>query len=392
VKLALIGLGNAGGKIVDELIRHEAELSRSVVESAVAINTARVDLARLDQLPRENRFLVGQTHEQVKGHGAGGDPDLGANVIRSDQAEIDRALDRVPPYEVDAFWIVAGLGGGTGSGGAPVVAEQVAARYDPPVYGLGVLPSESEGGRAALNAARSLRSFADAADNLVLFDNAAWQANDDSLEAGYARANREVSTRIMRLLSAGTVDGSTLSENAMDASDINRTLSSGGVSTIAYAETADPSAGGRGLLSRLAGGSSADTDDDTDSATIVSGLIREAVNSRLTCPAAVDTAERALIVLSGSPSSLSRKGLEAGRRWVESEIESAEVLAGDDPRESADVLSVVVLLSTVTDVPRVEALQAQAVEAKEMIEEQASLRESATADLITDDEDQLDPV
>jgi len=127
VKLALIGLGNAGGKIVDELIRHEAELSRSVVESAVAINTARVDLARLDQLPRENRFLVGQTHEQVKGHGAGGDPDLGANVIRSDQAEIDRALDRVPPYEVDAFWIVAGLGGGTGSGGAPVVAEQVAA-------------------------------------------------------------------------------------------------------------------------------------------------------------------------------------------------------------------------------------------------------------------------
>jgi cell division GTPase FtsZ len=391
VKLALIGLGNAGGKIVDELIRHEAELSRSVVESAVAINTARVDLARLDQLPRENRFLVGQTHEQVKGHGAGGDPDLGASVIRSDRAEIDRALDRVPPYEVDAFWIVAGLGGGTGSGGAPVVAEQVAARYDPPVYGLGVLPSESEGGRAALNAARSLRSFADAADNLVLFDNAAWQANDDSLEAGYARANREVSTRIMRLLSAGTVDGSTLSENAMDASDINRTLSSGGVSTIAYAETADPSAEGRGLLSRLAGSSDADT-DDTDAATIVSGLIREAVNSRLTCPAAVDTAERALIVLSGSPSSLSRKGLEAGRRWVESEIESAEVLAGDDPRESADVLSAVVLLSTVTDVPRVEALQAQAVEAKETIEEQASLRESATADLITDDDDQLDPV
>ena len=56
------------------------------------------------------------------------------------------------------------------------------------------------------------------------------------------------------------------------------------------------------------------------------------------------------------------------------------------------MLSAVVLLSTVTDVPRVEALQAQAVEAKETIEEQASLRESATADLITDDDDQLDPV
>mgnify|MGYP006955938315 FL=1 len=196
----------------------------------------------------------------------------------------------------------------------------------------------------------------------------------------------------MRLLSAGTVDGSTLSENAMDASDINRTLSSGGVSTIAYAETADPSAGGRGLLSRLAGNGDADTDDGADPATVVSGLIREAVNSRLTCPAAVDTAERALIVLSGPPSSLSRKGLEAGRRWVESEIESAEVLAGDDPRENADVLSAVVLLSTVTDVPRVEALQAQAVDAKETIAEQASLRESATNDLITDDDDQLDPV
>jgi len=235
VKLALIGLGNAGGKIVDELLRHEAELSRSVVESAVAINTARVDLARLEQLPSESRFLVGQTHERVKGHGAGGDPDLGASVIRSDQAEIDRALDRVPPYAVDAFWVVAGLGGGTGSGGAPVVAEQVAARYDPPVYGLGVLPSESEGGRAALNAARSLRSFADAADNLVLFDNAAWQANDDSLEAGYARANREVSTRIVRLLSAGAVVGSTLAEDAvadwprytLQASEDGRTVTTG---------------------------------------------------------------------------------------------------------------------------------------------------------------------
>lgn len=391
MRLAIIGVGNAGGKILDEVLQYEYETDRSLIASAIAINSARVDLERLEQLPRENRFLIGQTDERVKGHGVGSDPDLGARITREDQYEIDRALDQVSIYETDAFLVLAGLGGGTGSGGAPVIASQLRDRYETPVYGLGVLPSDSEGGRASLNAARSFRSFADGADNVLLFDNGVWRASEDSLKDGYDRTNREIAKRIVTLLSAGEIDSPTLSENAMDSSDIHRTLSTSGISTIAYAETQHRNEESRGLLGRLQS-NGATNSEDTDPATKVTGLIRQAVNSRLTCPAEIGTAERSLIVISGPPSSFSRKGLEAGRRWLEQQTASAEVLAGDNPREGTNTLSAVILLSNVTDVPRVEALQEQAVEAQENIEAQQSTREAEISELISDEEDRLDPV
>ncbi|MFP4126478.1 MAG: cell division protein, partial [Alphaproteobacteria bacterium] len=124
--------------------------------------------------------------------------------------------------------------------------------YAEPVYGLGVLPSTDEGGRPSLNAARSLRSFAESVDNLLLFDNEVWQASGDSLESGYDRTNRELAKRVVTLLSPGEVDGSIVSETAMDSSDINRTLATGGVSSIAYADARlEPSNRRKGLVDRF---------------------------------------------------------------------------------------------------------------------------------------------
>lgn len=391
MKLAVLGIGNAGGKIVDEVLQYAYDIDRPLITSALAINSARVDLERLERLPRENRFLIGQTDPRAKGHGVGSDPDLGAEIARSDQYEIDRALDQVSTYETDAFLLVAGLGGGTGSGGAPVIASQIRDRYETPVYGLGVLPSDSEGGRASLNAARSFRSFADSTDNLLLFDNGVWRASEDSLRAGYERTNREMAKRIVTLLSAGEFDDRAISENAMDSSDIHRTLSTGGVSTLAYAETADKDQK-RGLLARFQSNGASNSADHSDPAMKVTGLIRQAVNARLTCPAQIETAERSLIVISGPPSAFSRKGLEAGRRWLEERTASAEVLAGDNPRPGADTLSAVVLLSNVTDIPRITALQEQAVDAQENIDAQQSTREDDISRLLTDDDDRLEPL
>lgn len=392
MKLAVVGFGNAGGKVLDELLAFEADTGRSLVSAALAINSATVDLARLERVPEAHRVLVGQADERVKGHGVGSDPDLGAEITEQDMHEVDRALDQVPLYEVDAFLIIAGLGGGTGSGGAPKLATHLRESYQEPVYGLGIIPSEEEGGRAALNAARSLKSFTEASTNLLLFDNAAWRGGSDSVEDGYSRTNREMVTRLATLLSAGEIDGSTLSENAMDASDIRRTLATGGVSTIAYAESRLQSETVRqqGLLSSFGG--TQETSNGTDGATKISGMIRQAVQSRLTCAAELDSVDRSLIVLSGPPREFSRKGLESGRRWLEQETGSVEVLAGDDPRENADRLSVAVLLSNPTVVPRVKQLQAQGVEAKERIEEQDARREQEIQSLVSDEADQLDSI
>jgi len=391
MKIAAIGLGNAGGKITDKLLWFERTTDRDLIRSAVAVNSARVDLARLEHLPEENRFLIGQTDPRVKGHGVGADPDLGAEITRQDQYEIERALDAVPIHEVDAFLLVAGLGGGTGSGGAPSLARTLHERYDEPVYGLGVLPSKDEGGRAVLNAARSFQGLADAVSNLILFDNDIWRGSGDTVEGGYDRTNREIARRVVTLLAAGEIDGSMISENAMDSSDIRRTLMTGGVSTIAYADTRDISPEPQGLLGRFRANGAEDL-AETDPATRVNGLIRKAVQSRLTCPAEVDSAERSLVVLSGPPKALSRKGLESGRQWLEQQTQSAEVLTGDDPREGSDRLSVAILLSNVTEVPTVDRLQRQAVDARENIESQQAAREKQIDDLIHDDQNRLDPL
>ena len=394
MQLATIGFGNAGGKIVDRLLEYERNRGRNLCRFAGAFNTAQIDLQKLEYIPEEYRVLYGQTDERAKGHGVGADPDIGAEVTRRDLGEIERVLDGIPLHDIDAFLVVAGLGGGTGSGGAPVVAGELAEMYDEPVYGLGILPSKDEGGRAALNAGRSLRSFTEATDGLLVFDNDAWREGGDSVAAGYERTNHEIAKRFASLLSAGVESGEHISENAMDASDIKRTLGAGGVSTVAYAETdLDPQTRRkRGLLDRLRSSNVEEKKDGADPATKVYGVVRQAVRSRLTCPALINSTERALVVVSGPPEEFSRKGLERSREWLESEIGSAEVLAGDDPRPDATVLSATVLLANVTDVPRIEHLQEQAVSAQDNIEEQAAKREREIEELVTDSEDKLDPI
>jgi len=393
MKLGFIGYGNAGGKVADRLLEFERQSGRNLSRAALAINSAQVDLERLQHIPEENRFLIGQTDERVKGHGVGGDPELGAEITRQDRYELDRALDQVPVFDIGAFLIIAGLGGGTGSGGAPELATHLRETYNEPVYGLGILPAAEEGGRAALNAARSLQTFTEASDNLILFDNQAWRGSQDSVAGGFKRTNAEIVKRVVTLLSAGEIDGSRISENAMDSGDIRRTLATGGVSIIAYADTSleHEAAGREGLLGRFTESNSTSA-NGTDPGTRISGLMRQAVQSRLTCPAEIDSAERSLVIVSGPSNAFSRKGLETGRQWVEQATDSSELLAGDDPRDSAQTLAAVVLLSNVTDVPRIDQLQQQAVEAKQSIDERASVREKEIDELITDDRGELDPL
>jgi cell division GTPase FtsZ len=392
MKLAVIGFGNAGGKIADRIVEYETKTERSLCQFTAVVNSARIDLHKLEYVPQRHQILVGQTDERSKGHGAGADPDLGAELTRQDLAEVQRVLDNVPLHDVDAFLVVAGLGGGTGSGGGPVFAEALGERYGEPVYGLGVLPSRDEGGRASLNAARSIRSLVDATDATVAFDNDAWREGTQSVESGYEQTNVEVAKRVVALLAPGEYDGSPVSENAMDSSDVKRTLSVGGVATVAYAEASldEETQRQRGLLGRL-------RDDDgggerDGAATKVHGLVRRAARSRLTCPADITSAERALVVVSGPPAELSQKGLVRARKWLESQIDSVEVLAGDDPRPAADRLRATVLLANATDVPRIDALQEQAVDAQENIDAQAAERETAISELVTDPDDELEPI
>ena len=383
MKLVLIGVGQAGGKVVEALVGYDAETRAGFVSAALAVNTARVDLQGLTRVPPERRLLVGQA--RVKGHGVGADNELGAAVMAEDVGEVLAALDDVATHEVDAFLVVAGLGGGTGSGGAPVLAHELKRLYTEPVYGLALLPGSDEGGIYTLNAARSLQTFVREVDNLVVFDNDAWRRTGESVREGYAELNEELARRLGVLFSAGEF-GEQVAESVVDASEVINTLASGGVSTVGFAAAPVERPSG-GLLSRLRSRSATDADtavDSGDGVARVSSLVRRATLGRLTLPCIVGSTERALVVVSGPPEALSRRGIERGRRWLEEETGTMEVRGGDYPVDS-DFVAAVVLLSGVTMVPRIKELQAIAVEAQREFADRDRTSPERLSDLLDTD-------
>ncbi|MFC4552796.1 MULTISPECIES: tubulin/FtsZ family protein [Halorussus] len=387
MKLAMVGFGQAGGKIVDKFLEYDRRTGSQTVRSAVAVNTAKADLMGLEHVPEENQVLIGQS--RVKGHGVGADNELGAEIAEEDIDEIQGAVDNVPVHDIDAFLIVAGMGGGTGSGGAPVIAKYLKRIYTEPVYGLGVLPGRDEGGIYTLNAARSFQTFVREVDNLLVFDNDAWRKSNESVEHGYDRINEEIVRRFGLLFGAGEVSpGDAVGESVVDSSEIINTLGTGGVSTIGYAaEEVENS--GAGLLSRF---KSDDEVDATHATNRITSLVRKAALGRLTLPCDIESADRSLFVASGPPKYLDRKGVERGRKWLERETGSMEVRGGDYPIGDAQQVSGVVLLSGVSSVPRVQELQEVAVETQDNITGIREESQQQTTELIQDDDGELDPL
>ncbi|WP_181861682.1 tubulin/FtsZ family protein [Haloplanus salinus] len=392
MKLAMIGFGQAGGKIVDKFLEYDRRTGSEIVRAAVAVNTAKADLMGLEQIPQEQRVLIGQS--RVKGHGVGADNELGAEVAEEDIGEVQGAIDGIPVHEVDAFLIVAGLGGGTGSGGAPVLAKYLKRIYTEPVYGLGILPGSDEGGIYTLNAARSFQTLVNEVDNLLVFDNDAWRQTGESVQSGYDEINEEIVKRFGILFGAGEVrQGQEVAESVVDSSEIINTLSGGGVSTVGYArETVERKGKSGGLLSKLTG-SDESIEDQLDSANTtnrITSLVRKAALGRLTLPCEIDGTERALLVMAGPSAYLNRKGIERGRKWLEEQTGSMEVRGGDYPINNSDFVASAILLSGVTNVPRIKELQQVAIEAQDNINEIREESEANLQNLVEDDEDELE--
>ncbi len=385
----MIGFGQAGGKIVDKFIEYDEQTGSGVVRSAVAVNTAKADLLGLERIPQANRVLIGQA--RVKGHGVGADNELGAEIAEEDIDEIQGAIDSIPVHEVDAFLIVAGLGGGTGSGGSPVLAKHLKRIYTEPVYGLGILPGGDEGGIYTLNAARSFQTFVREVDNLLVFDNDAWRKTGESVESGYEQINDEIVRRFGVLFGAGEVStGEDVAESVVDSSEVINTLAGGGVSTVGYdAESVDLGNSG-GLLSRF----KSSEDEKIASANTtnrITSLVRKAALGRLTMPCEIEGTERALLVVSGPSKYLNRKGIERGRQWLEEQTGSMEVRGGDYPISEPNVAAAI-LLAGVHNVPRIKELQQVAIEAQENIDDIQQESEENLDTLVEDDEDELDPL
>jgi len=356
MRVFVIGYGQAGGRIADTFLEYTKKTGQNFVARAIAVNTARSDLMGLKNIPMEDRILVGEA--LTKGHGIGADNELGARVATDELYSIQSEIDSRGTHQVDAFLIIAGLGGGTGSGGAPVLARRLKKLYEEPVYALGVLPARDEGSLFSLNAARSMLTLVNEADNLFLFDNDAWKKGGESVKEAFADINEEIVRRFAILFGAG--EANEVGQMVVDAAEVMNTLKGGGVSTIGYASEQIES---EGMLKKFLGKKKGM--ESLDSVTRITSLVRRAVAGRLTIPCDVSTAQRALIIAAGPPKELNRKGIEKSKVRIEEMIKGKEVRGGDFPVVKGQHVSTIVLFSGVSDVPRIKELQEIAAEAQE---------------------------
>ena len=394
MRVFFIGFGQAGGKLVDMFLSQDKKTGANSFRGII-INTARTDLMGVKNIPMEDRLLIGQT--KVKGHGVGTDNVTGAKVAADEIDTIINAIDRRGTHDIDAFVVCAGLGGGTGSGGAPVLCRHLKRIYREPVYALGVIPAPEEGRLYSLNAARSLSTLVNEADNVIVFDNSAWKNDGESVKSAYERLNEEIVRRFGVLFRAGEVTKYGVGEMVVDSSEIINTLRGGGISSVGYAisEAIPKGKGsaksGGGLFGGLLGKKEkaephVDITGDDKSAKII-GLVRRAMLGRLTLPCDYSTAERALVLVAGPPAELDRKGVEKSKSWVEENIAGVEGRGGDYPVDSGYVAAVV-LLASIGNAPRIRELMELAKEAKEEV---AKSRERAAAVSMFEDSE-VDPL
>ncbi|QLG50452.1 tubulin/FtsZ family protein [Natrinema halophilum] len=336
MKVALIGVGQAGGKITERLVRFDADMGFGAVQGALAVNSAKQDLQSLEYVDTQ---LIGA--DRVNGHGVGGDNELGTEVMQSDIEQVLGSLDGRITSKAEALFVVAGLGGGTGSGGAPVLVHHLQRVYDVPVYALGVLPGRNEGVLYQANAGRSLKTLLREADSTLLIDNDAWHEQGESVEDAFETINDRIARRVGLLFAAGeAVEG--VGESVVDSSEVINTLRTGGVATLGYATEVA-------------------SEDSGENITTAMTVSRQALLTGASLPDAT-TADSALLVIAGQSDRIPRKGVEKARRWLEDETGSMQVRGGDFPLDS-DRIGALVLLGGAERSDRVQKFMQRAQEA-----------------------------
>jgi cell division protein FtsZ len=153
--IKVIGVGGAGGNAVSRMI--EAEL-RDV--EFIVINTDAQDILHSDA---HVRIAVGE--KVTKGLGAGGDPTQGAKAAEESQDQIYEALKGA-----DMIFITCGMGGGTGTGASPIVA-QLAREVGALTVGVVTRPFTTEGARRRNSAEEGIERLKEQVDTLIIIPN-----------------------------------------------------------------------------------------------------------------------------------------------------------------------------------------------------------------------------
>ena len=154
-KLKVVGVGGAGGNAVTRMIT-----SGMKGVDFIAINT---DAQDLDNNPSEQKIQIGKN--LTKGLGAGANSNVGRDAVESDKEAVTTLLEGA-----DMVFITAGMGGGTGTGAAPVIS-QVSRELGILTVGIVTLPFSFEGPKRMKRALEGMAEMKKACDTLIAIPN-----------------------------------------------------------------------------------------------------------------------------------------------------------------------------------------------------------------------------
>ena len=155
VNIKVIGIGGAGNNVVNRMV----EAGTTGVEF-IAVNT---DKQALSVSGAQTKIQIGE--KLTHGQGAGADPDIGKRAAEESRNAIAEVLE-----DTDMVFLTAGMGGGTGTGAAPIVAESA---KDAGVLTVGVVtkPFSWEGKRRAMQAQAGISELMEKVDSLLIIPN-----------------------------------------------------------------------------------------------------------------------------------------------------------------------------------------------------------------------------
>jgi len=318
-----------------------------IITGAFAVNTDAADLSGLQNIKADyqHRILIGG--RKTSGHGVGKINELGAEIAREDADKVVDAIRSTKRFfETDAFLLVAGAAGGTGSGSIPIMTQHVKERYgDKPVYNLVVLPFQHEEEteeRTIYNSAVCIKSADSVADAIILVDNQRYVRKDFSLKNNLSKINALIVEPFYDLLCAGEEKKARhIGAKVLDAGDIIQTLV--GWTVIGY---------GSSRLSRLgvSFGSRHFRKKSTETHKGIQAMDEALSELSLKCNPA--DAGRALYLLSAPAKEMNMDLIKELGDYLKELTPDAIIRNGDYPRERG-VMDVTVMLSELNDVAKV---------------------------------------
>jgi cell division protein FtsZ len=175
-RIKVVGVGGSGGNALNTMIQGGLD--------GVEFIAANTDAQALDRSLAPVKIQLGP--ELTRGLGAGGNPDVGRKAALEDVQRLSESLEGA-----DMVFITAGMGGGTGTGAAPIIA-QVAQDQGALTVGVVTKPFLFEGRKRSKNAERGVQELIDTIDSIITIPNQRLMSlgdDDITMLAAFARAD-----------------------------------------------------------------------------------------------------------------------------------------------------------------------------------------------------------